>query len=117
MNEPTEIRYDKTAKVLTVTFDDGRTFALPAEMLRVLSPSAEVQGHTPEQRQTVSGRRHVGIIGIEPVGNYAVQITFDDLHDSGLYTWRYLYGMGEHKEELWQAYLDELAAKGLSRDP
>ncbi len=117
MREPTEIRYDKTAKVLTVSFNDGKSFTLPGELLRVLSPSAEVQGHTPEQRKTVSGRRHVGIIGIEPVGNYAVQINFDDLHDTGLYTWNYLYTLGEHQDELWQAYLDELVAKGLSRDP
>lgn len=117
MSSPSEIRYEKATKVLHVTFDDGEAFALPAELLRVESPSAEVQGHSPLQKQLVAGRRHVGIIGIEPVGHYAVKLTFDDLHDSGLYTWDTLRRMGEEQDSLWQAYLDALAAKGLSRDP
>ncbi|HVI53157.1 MAG TPA: DUF971 domain-containing protein [Candidatus Sulfotelmatobacter sp.] len=117
MTTPTEIRYDKTAKVLHVTFDDGESFALPAELLRVESPSAEVQGHSPAQKQLVAGRRHVGIIGIEQIGHYAVKLTFDDLHDTGLYTWETLRRMGEEKDALWRAYLDALSAAGLGRDP
>lgn len=113
----TDLRYRKADKELDVTFEGGANFTLPAEMLRVLSPSAEVQGHSPAQRQVVAGRRHVGIIGIEPVGNYAVKIRFDDLHSSGIYTWDYLYDLGENREARWQGYLDELAEKGLSRDP
>jgi DUF971 family protein len=84
-------------------------------MLRVLSPSAEVQGHSPEQRVTVPGKRNVAISRVEPVGNYAVRIVFDDFHDTGIFTWHYLRELGEEKEERWQAYLDELATKGLSR--
>ncbi len=114
---PTEVRLKKAEKLLRVTFDDGAVFDLPAEYLRVLSPSAEVQGHSPSERKTVGGRRHVGIMELEPVGNYAVRIIFDDLHDSGLYTWTYLYELGRDYDSLWQKYLDELAKKGLSRDP
>jgi DUF971 family protein len=117
MAEPTELRYDKAARTLTVSFDDGRSFALPAELLRVESPSAEVQGHAPSQKKLVAGRRHVGIIGIEPVGNYAVKLVFDDLHDSGIYTWDYLAELGENQESRWQGYLDALAARGLRREP
>jgi DUF971 family protein len=112
---PTELRLDKDKRVLTVAFDDGQSFALPAELLRVLSPSAEVQGHSPEQRVTVPGKRNVGIARIEPVGNYAVRIVFTDGHDTGLFVWEYLRGLGEHKEERWQDYLKELSAKRLSR--
>ena len=114
---PTEIRLKKAEKALEVDFDDGSSFSFPAEMLRVESPSAEVQGHGPGQKQTVSGRRHVGIMEIEPVGNYAICIKFDDLHDTGIYTWDFLYRLGRTKDEVWQAYLAELAEKGLSRDP
>ncbi len=114
---PTEIRYMKDDKTLTVTFDDERSFRLPAEFLRVESPSAEVQGHGPDQKQTVAGRRHVGIIAIEPVGNYAVRIKFDDLHDTGIYSWQYLRQIGERQDQLWGEYLQALAARGLSRDP
>ena len=85
-HKPTEIRIKKDEKVLEVDFNDGSSFRLPAELLRVESPSAEVQGHGPSQKQVVAGRRHVGIIGVEPVGNYAIAIKFDDLHDSGIYT-------------------------------
>jgi len=115
--EPTEIRYDKASKVLTVSFDDGQSFALPAELLRVESPSAEVQGHSPSQKKLIAGRRHVGIIGIEPVGNYAVKLVFDDLHDSGIFTWDYLYELGQHRDARWQEYLNALVTKGLSREP
>jgi DUF971 family protein len=114
---PTEIRLKKAEKALEVDFDDGSTFSFPAELLRVESPSAEVQGHGPGQKQTVSGRRHVGIMEIEPVGNYAICIKFDDLHDTGIFTWDYLYHLGQIKDDVWQAYLAELEQKGLSRDP
>jgi len=112
---PTELRLDKDKRVLTVTFDDGRSFALPAELLRVLSPSAEVQGHSPEQRVTVGGKKNVGIVRLEPVGNYAVRIVFDDGHDTGLFVWAYLRELGENREARWQSYLQDLAAKRLSR--
>ena len=114
---PLEIRLGKAEKVLEVAFDNGVTFRFPAEFLRVESPSAEVQGHGPSQKSTVAGRRHVGIMGLEPVGNYAIRIKFDDLHDTGIFSWRYLYELGENQEALWQAYLKALAAKGLSREP
>jgi|SRR3954470_861054 DUF971 family protein len=112
---PTELKLDKDKRVLTVAFDDGQRFALPAEFLRVLSPSAEVQGHSPEQRVTVAGKKDVGIVRVEPVGNYAVRIVFTDGHDTGLYVWEYLRELGDHKEERWQGYLADLAAKDLSR--
>jgi DUF971 family protein len=112
---PTEIKVDKDRASLTVTFDDGAAFVLPAELLRVMSPSAEVQGHSPEQRVTVPGKKSVRIAKIEPVGNYAARIAFDDGHDTGLFTWAYLRELGDHKEARWQAYLSELAAKGLTR--
>ena len=112
---PTELKIDKDKRVLTVSFDDGASFALPAEMLRVLSPSAEVQGHSPDQRVTVSGKENVSILRLEPVGNYAVRIVFDDGHDTGLFVWSYLRELGENREARWQSYLADLAAKGLSR--
>ncbi len=114
---PTEIRLKKDEKVLEIEFDDGRRFALPAELLRVESPSAEVQGHSPSQKQIVAGRRHVGIMEVEPVGNYAVRLRFDDMHDTGLYSWSYLRKLGEEQDALWRAYLDALDQRGLSRDP
>ncbi len=117
MPAPTEIRLNRANRTLDVTFDDGARFALPAELLRVESPSAEVQGHSPDQKQIVAGRRHVGIVAVEAVGNYAVRLTFDDLHDTGIYTWDYLHQLGQEHGPRWQAYLDELAARGLSRDP
>ncbi|HUU26104.1 MAG TPA: DUF971 domain-containing protein [Methyloceanibacter sp.] len=112
---PTELKLDKDKRALFVTFDDGKSFALPAEMLRVLSPSAEVQGHSPEQRVTVPGKKNVRILRLEPVGNYAVRIGFDDGHDTGLYVWDYLRDLGENQNARFQSYLDELAAKGLTR--
>lgn len=114
---PVEIRLKKAEKALEIDFDDGRSFAYPAEYLRVESPSAEVQGHGPGQKQLVAGRRHVGILSLEPVGNYAIRIVFDDLHDTGIYTWTYLYELGERRAEKWQAYLDALEAHGMSREP
>lgn len=114
---PEEIRYVSEDKTLVIRFDSGETFTFPAEFLRIESPSAEVQGHGPGQKQIVPGRRHVGIMAIEPVGNYAVRIKFDDLHDTGIFSWQYLHKLGRDQDSLWQAYLDNLAAKGLSRDP
>jgi len=114
---PREIRYEAASKNLIVDFDDGVTFTYPAELLRVESPSAEVQGHGVGQKQIVAGRSHVGIMKIEPVGNYAVRLHFDDLHDTGIFTWRYLYELGERQDEIWRTYLDKLQALGLSRDP
>ncbi len=114
---PLEIRLKQAEKLLEVAFDGGVSFAYPAEYLRVESPSAEVQGHGPDQKQIVAGRRHVGILGIEAVGNYAIRIRFDDLHDTGIFSWTYLYELGAERETIWQTYLDALAARGLSRDP
>ena len=114
---PVEIRLKKEEKILEVDFDNGMKFRLPAEFLRVESPSAEVQGHGPEQKQIIAGRRQVGIMNLEPVGNYAVQIVFDDLHKTGLYSWEYLYELGVNQDRLWQGYLSALEAGGGSRDP
>lgn len=114
---PTEIRLKKDRRGLVVTFDNGVASELSAEFLRVMSPSAEVQGHSPEQRQTVGGKKNVEIIKIEPVGNYAVRLTFDDLHDTGIFSWDYLLKLGKEHDERWAAYLADLGEKGLSRDP
>ena len=114
---PIEIRLKMAEKILEVDFDDGQKFALSAELLRVESPSAEVQGHTPSQKQVIVGRRHVGIVELEPVGNYAIRITFDDLHDTGIFSWQYLYELGTSKEVIWAQYLKALEKNGLSRDP
>jgi len=113
---PTELRVSKDRRTLTVTYDDGAAFALSAEYLRVASPSAEVQGHSPDQRKTVPGKIDVQIMQIEPLGNYAAKIVFDDMHSTGIYGWDYLRDLGENRETRWQTYLDELAAKGLSRE-
>lgn len=115
MTPPRELRVSKDRKLLTVTFPGEAPIELSAEMLRVLSPSAEVQGHSPEQRVTVPGKRNVAIRRIDPVGNYAVRITFDDFHDTGIFTWTYLATLGREKEARWQSYLEELREKGLSR--
>tara|TARA_R110002012_G_scaffold15851_1_gene62271 strand:- start:734 stop:1108 length:375 start_codon:yes stop_codon:yes gene_type:complete len=114
---PTEIRVQSAEKSLEIDFDTGESFSIPAELLRVESPSAEVQGHVPSQKKLVAGRAHVNIMGMEAVGNYAVRIKFDDLHDTGIYTWRYLHKLGSEKEQIWQRYLTELEAAGLSREP
>lgn len=116
MTAPTELRVSKDRRLLTVKFSGHQPFELPAELLRVLSPSAEVQGHSPEQRVTVPGKREVAIFKIEPVGNYAVRITFDDMHDTGIFTWDYLHTLGHEHVTRWNDYLAELEAKGLSRD-
>lgn len=112
---PVEIRLVTAQRHLEIDFDDGRRFVLAAELLRVESPSAEVQGHNPSQKQVVAGKRNVGIRSVETVGNYAIRLLFDDGHDTGLYTWSYLYDLGTRQEQLWQAYLAALAARGLSR--
>jgi DUF971 family protein len=114
---PLEIRLKSAEKIIEIDFDDGSKFRLPAELMRVESPSAEVMGHGPNQKQIVAGRRHVGILSVEPVGNYAIRIKFDDLHDTGIYSWAYLHYLGENRDTLWQTYLDALAKGGQSRDP
>lgn len=114
---PVEVRLKKEEKRLEIDFEDGRSFSLPAELLRIESPSAEVQGHGPSQKTIVTGRRHVGIMGVEAVGNYALRIKFDDLHDTGIYSWQYLYKLGLNQDGIWQDYLDVLTEEGLSRDP
>lgn len=114
---PTELRLAKDRKTLNVTFDSGESFALEAEYLRVMSPSAEVQGHSPEERKVQPGKRNVSVIEVQPIGNYAVRLTFDDMHSTGIYSWDYLSELGRDRARRWQEYLDELAAKGLSRDP
>jgi DUF971 family protein len=114
---PTELRLSKDRRTLSVAFDDGTAFELPAEYLRVMSPSAEVQGHSPSERKTVPGKREVEILAVQPVGNYAVKLVFDDMHDTGIYGWDYLFALGDKKDEKWANYLAELDAKGLSRDP
>lgn len=114
---PTEIRLSGDKRTLDVAFDDGGRFALPAEYLRVSSPSAEVQGHSPSERKVIGGKRDVAILGVEPVGNYAVKLTFDDLHDTGLFGWAYLYDLGREHRKRWATYLAELEERGLDREP
>ena len=114
---PTELRLAKDRRSLTVSFDTGESFALDAEYLRVMSPSAEVQGHSAEERKTVPGKRQVAILEVQPIGNYAVRLVFDDMHSTGLYSWDYFAELGRERASKWQGYLDELASKGLSRDP
>ncbi|MEX2200302.1 MAG: DUF971 domain-containing protein [Dongiaceae bacterium] len=114
---PLEIRLKSSEKILEIEFDDGTVHRYPAEYLRVESPSAEVQGHGPGQKNIPAGRAHVGIMAIEPVGNYAIRIKFDDMHDTGIFTWRYLWELGQEQVQRWQAYLDGLAAQGLAREP
>jgi DUF971 family protein len=113
---PTGITAHRQSRTLELRFDDGKVFRLPFEFLRVHSPSAEVRGHGPGQEVLQLGKRNVGIDSIDPVGNYAIRPRFDDGHDSGLYSWDYLYELGQRQDELWQAYLDKLAASGGSRD-
>jgi DUF971 family protein len=113
---PVEIRVHGAEKRLAVDFDDGASFSLPAELLRVESPSAEVQGHSPSQKVTVAGKKNVGISRVEPVGNYAVRIVFDDGHSTGIFSWGYLYRLGRDKDAIWKRYLEALEAKGLSRE-
>ncbi len=113
---PTGIKLKKAERILEITFDDGVSFALPAELLRVESPSAEVQGHGSAQKKAVPGKANVAIDTLEPVGNYAVRIVFDDGHDTGLFTWETLYRLGRDSEKIWTDYLAALARQGLSRD-
>ena len=112
---PTELRLSKDKKMLTVAFEGGERFALPAEYLRVKSPSAEVQGHSPDERKTVPGKRNVMILEVQPVGNYAIRPVFDDMHSTGIFSWDYLLELGQSQPRYWQEYLDELAAKGMTR--
>ena len=111
-----ELRLNPQKSELSITFTDGTAGRLSAELLRVISPSAEVQGHSPSERKLVPGKRNVTIRAIEPVGNYAVRLVFSDGHDTGLYSWLYLYEITHRKEELWNGYIQELAAAGASRD-
>jgi DUF971 family protein len=113
---PTEIRLNPEKNELNVAFDDGSKFAFSAEFLRVMSPSAEVQGHSPDQRVTVPGKIDVLVSSIEPVGNYAVRLVFDDGHNTGLYSWSYLHELGASESERWEEYIQELSAKGLTRE-
>ena len=112
---PTELRLRKDKAALTVVFDTGEAFEFPAEFLRVYSPSAEVQGHSPDERKTVAGKRNVKILEVHPVGNYAVRLVFDDMHSTGIFSWDYFLELGRNRDANWQDYLDDLAAKGLSR--
>jgi len=114
---PTELRLHKDRRTLTVAFDDGERFDLPAEYLRVRSPSAEVQGHSPNERRTVGGKQDVQILELHPVGNYAVRLVFDDMHSTGIFSWDYLFELGRNHDDYWRVYLAELAAKNLSRIP
>ena len=113
---PVEIRLPKDRRTLHVSFDDGTAFSLPAELLRVTSPSAEVQGHSEAQRKTVGGKRNVSILSVDAVGNYAVRLSFDDMHTTGIYSWTFLHDLGVNAEKRFQDYLDDLRAKGLDRD-
>jgi DUF971 family protein len=114
---PTELRLHKDRATLTITFESGEGFVLSAEYLRVRSPSAEVQGHSPQERKTVAGKKYVQILEVQPVGNYAVRLVFDDMHATGIYSWDYLLELGRNHPRGWPEYLEELAAKGLSREP
>jgi len=113
---PTELRLTEEGRLLKVSFESGESFDLATEYLRVMSPSAEVQGHSEAGRKTVGGKRKVMVLTIDPVGAYAVRLTFDDMHSSGIFTWEYLYELGAHYAEKWPAYVAELAQKGLDRD-
>jgi DUF971 family protein len=115
MSWPTELRLHKDRKTLTVSYETGEHFDLAAEYLRVRSPSAEVQGHSPSERRTVGGKQNVQILELHPIGNYAVRLAFDDMHSTGIFSWEYLFELGRNREKYWNEYLAELAGKGLSR--
>jgi len=115
--QPVEIRLNSTERALEIDFDNETTLRYPAELLRVESPSAEVQGHSPTEKKIISGQRNVAIAGVQPTGNYAVIIQFDDGHDTGIFSWDYLYRLGLQQDEIWQTYLNALETNGLSRDP
>ncbi len=112
---PTELRLHKDRKILTAAFDNGESFDLSAEYLRVRSPSAEVQGHSPAERRVVAGKRDVQILEVQPVGNYAVRLIFDDTHSTGIFSWDYLFELGRNRETYWREYIDELRDKKLAR--
>ena len=114
---PTEIKLHQQSRLLEIAFDDGACYRLPYEFLRVYSPSAEVRGHGVGQETLQTGKKDVGVREVSPTGSYALKIEFDDGHDSGLYTWEYLYELGEHRDKLWQEYLERLTAVGGSREP
>jgi DUF971 family protein len=116
-HQPSEIRLQKKSRQLAINYDDGSHFALSFEYLRVHSPSAKVKGHGPGQEVLQTGKENVQISALEPVGHYAIRIVFDDGHDTGLYTWNYLYSLGVEREKRWQAYLDRLTAAGYPRQP
>jgi DUF971 family protein len=116
MPHPESLTLHGQTRVLEIGFSDGAQFRIPFELMRVYSPSAEVQGHGPGQEVLQTGKREVGIAEIEPVGNYAVKPTFTDGHESGLFTWEYLYFLGDQQDALWKQYEDRLQAAGMSRD-
>lgn len=113
---PTEIKLHQKSRKLEISFSDGQRFEIPYEMLRVYSPSAEVRGHGPGQEVLQTGKKNVDISAVDPVGTYAIQPTFSDGHNSGIYSWEYLYDLGHRRERLWLSYLDRLKAAGASRD-
>ena len=113
---PIEIRVQPEEKRLEIEFDNGESFSIPAELLRVESPSAEVQGHAPSQKVLVPGKRYVGIETVEPVGHYAVRLLFNDGHDTGIYSWAYLYQLGREFDQRWERYLAQIDDQGLSRE-
>jgi len=113
---PTEIKLHQKSRVLEISFDDGRRFEIPYGMLRVYSPSAEVRGHGPGQEVLQTGKKNVEVSGVEPVGTYGIQPTFSDGHNTGIYSWEYLYDLGHRREQLWAQYLSKLKSAGKSRD-
>jgi DUF971 family protein len=114
---PTELRLRKDRKALIVSFEGGERFELAAEYLRVRSPSAEVQGHSPDERRIIAGKQDVQILELHPIGNYAVRLVFDDMHSTGIFSWDYLFDLGHNRERYWRKYLDELQENNLSRAP
>ena len=116
MPQPTDLAVRQKSRLLDIVFDDGKTFSIPFELMRVYSPSAEVKGHGPGQETLQVGKREVGVAGVEPVGNYAIKPLFTDGHDSGIFTWDYLYKLGSEQEALWQDYLARLQAAGFDGD-
>lgn len=113
---PLEVLLSKDRHTLRIIFDNGDRFELPAELLRVTSPSAEVQGHSEAEHKTIGGKRNVAILSVDPVGNYAVRLGFDDMHNTGIFSWAFLHELGQDAEHRFRLYLDDLAAKGLNRD-
>jgi DUF971 family protein len=114
--QPTAVTVHQASRVLEIGFDDGQTFRIPFELMRVYSPSAEVQGHGPGQEVLQTGKREIGIVEIEPVGHYAIKPVFSDGHESGIFSWAYLHHLGSRQDELWQRYLERLAEAGVDRD-